>query len=212
MKTFLNLLIILLVFFSIGTETYNFVYGDIHPSFLDDKSYLTRYIFYYSHFTILSNLMVGISSLILLFKPNYSNKWFRILRLDAIVCIIITCIVYNLILRKYHIIEGIMIFTNEALHSYIPFLAMLTWLLYGPRKILDKQTVIFAIFPPLIYVICIFIRGHFTNIYPYFFLDAGKLGLPQAMLNTSVIVLLFLNLEFIICYIDKILTSAEHKH
>jgi hypothetical protein len=203
MRNFINLLIVLLVFFSIATETYNFVYGDFHPSILIDKSYLNRIIYYYSYFTVQSNLAIGISSLILLFKSDYSKKWFRILQIDGIICIIITCIVYNIMLRHDHKVKGIMIFTNEALHVIIPFLVVLYWMLYGARKILDKKTIILAILPPLIYVIYIFIRGHFTNIYPYPFLDANRIGLQQAVLNTSGIVLLFLFLEFILLFIDN---------
>lgn len=74
MRIFFNLILIFLVFFSIGTETYNYVYGDIHPSILNEKSKLNRLIFYYSYFTVQSNIAVGISSLLLLFKPDYSKK------------------------------------------------------------------------------------------------------------------------------------------
>ncbi|QII70836.1 hypothetical protein G8C41_08445 [Apibacter sp. B3706] len=209
MRIFFNLILIFLVFFSIGTETYNYVYGEIHPSILNEKSKFNRLIYYYSYFTVQSNIAVGISSLFLLFKPDYSKKWFRILRIDGIICIVITCIVYNLMLRHDHNVKGIMRFTNEALHVFIPFLAVLYWLLYGPRKLLDKKTTFFAIIPPLIYVIYIFIRGHFTNMYPYPFLDADEIGLLQALLNTGTIVLLFLFLEFILIYIDNLLIKKD---
>lgn len=112
-------------------------------------------------------------------------------------------------LRHDHNVKGIMQFTNEALHVFIPFLAVLYWLLYGPRKLLDKKTTFFAIIPPLIYVIYIFIRGHFTNMYPYPFLDVGEIGLFQALLNTGVIVLLFLFLEFILIYMDNQLIKKD---
>lgn len=208
MRTFLNLLIIILVLFSICFETYNFVYVDMHPFILNEQSYITRYIYYYSYFTVQSNLAVGISSLILLINPTYSSNWFRLLRIDSIICIVITCIVYNVMLRDDdHNLKGIAMFTNEALHVIIPFLAVLNWLVFGPRKIPNKKIMITAIIPPLIYVIYIFIRGYITDLYPYPFLDASKIGLTQALLNTGVVVLLFLFLEIILLYIDKKLAN-----
>lgn len=45
--------------------------------------------------------------------------------------------------------------------------------------------------------------------YPYPFLDAGEIGLFQALLNTGAIVLLFLFLEFILIYIDNQLIKKD---
>jgi hypothetical protein len=203
MRYFISLSTVFLVFFSITTESYTFIYDDIHSLILNEKSYSNCLVYYYSYFTIQSNLAVGITSLMLLFKSDYSKKWFRILQLDGIICITITCIVYNIALRHDHKLKGIIILTNEALHVIIPFLSALYWILYGFVQKLDKKITVFAIFPPLIYIIYIFIRGHFTDIYPYPFLDANKIGLQQAVLNTCGIILLFLFLEFILLYMDN---------
>lgn len=97
MRYFISLSIVFLVFFSITTESYTFIYDDIHSLILNEKSYSNCLVYYYSYFTIQSNLAVGITSLMLLFKSDYSKKWFRILQLDGIICITITCIVITLL-------------------------------------------------------------------------------------------------------------------
>lgn len=146
MRYFISLSTVFLVFFSITTESYTFIYDNIHSLILNEKSYSNCLVYYYSYFTIQSNLAVGITSLMLLFKSDYSKKWFRILQLDGIICITITCIVYNIALRHDHKLKGIIILTNEALHVIIPFLSVLYWILYGFVQKLDKKCGIILLF------------------------------------------------------------------
>jgi hypothetical protein len=209
MKQIINMLIIIFVAFSLCVETYMFIFGNLEISNLpkDVPSYL---IYYYSYFTVLSNLTLATSAFILFMNSNYDSQTFRILRLDGLVCIIITSVVYNLILRQNHPPKGIMILTNELLHVVIPILGILGWLVYGPRPRVDKKTMFLAIFPPFIYVIYIFIRGEITNIYPYPFMDAGTIGIVQALLNTGIVMIIFIFLEFILFYTDQKLSDSSN--
>lgn len=211
MKKLLNLLIVVLVVFSICTETYLFVIKGMHPLILNETSYLSRFIFYYSYFTVLSNLAVGLSCLILLVNADYSAKWFKVLRLDSILCITITCIVYNGMMRQWHDVDGMVILTNEFLHLIIPVLTIFSWLVYGPRQFIDQQVMSIAVIPPLIYVFYIFIRGYLTHIYPYHFLNADQLGLSKALWFIAAMIILFLLLEFILFLIDNKLTCGAEQ-
>ncbi len=210
MRIFIHTSIILLVLFSITVET--FIYVDTSlPLHNYPSGKLSRLIYYYSYFTVLSNITLAISSLLLLFQPNRNNPGFKILRLDGLICIIITSVVYNLVLRQNHPLKGMMTLTNELLHVVIPFLGIVGWLLYGPRPGINRKIIILAILPPFIYVVYIFIRGKFTGIYPYPFMDAGRIGLSQALINTSLIMVIFIGFEFLLFLIDRKLSKRKNR-
>ena len=58
----------------------------------------TLVVHFFSYFTILSNLLVGVTSAMLLVNPVRDGRVFRIARLDALLCIAVTGIVYNTVL------------------------------------------------------------------------------------------------------------------
>ncbi len=206
MRIFIHVSIILLVLFSISVETYMFLNTSMPlPDYPTDK--LCRAGYYYSYFTVLSNITLAVSSFLLLLRPKRNGTGFNVLRLDGLICIIITSVVYNLILRGNHPPEGIMILTNELLHVVVPFLGILGWLVYGPRSGINLKIIILAIIPPFLYVVYIFIRGKLTGLYPYPFMDLGRISFTQALINVGLIMVIFIGFEFLLLLIDQKLSK-----
>ena len=56
---------------------------------------------------------------------------------------------------------------------------------------------------PFIYAVYVMIRGDLTGEYPYPIMDAGKLGLPRALLNTAFIFILFIVLGLALVAYDQ---------
>ena len=52
-----------------------------------------------AYFTFMSNFLVGLTSLLLAIRPERRSDLFHAVRIAAIVCIIITGVVFNLLLR-----------------------------------------------------------------------------------------------------------------
>ncbi|WP_392565904.1 Pr6Pr family membrane protein [Utexia brackfieldae] len=130
MNRLCQLLIVLAVFYALSYKTVLYWSAQTRP--WQPVSAWGRVIFYYSFFTVLANLLLAISSLVLLFKPHYDSRLFRIIRLDALVGIIITMIVYNGVLRSIHHPPTFeLCMTNELLHLVVPIIGILSWLVWG---------------------------------------------------------------------------------
>lgn len=167
-------------------------------------SKIDRVIFYYSFFTVLSNIMLAIGCAILIFKPKCSTTWFRVIRLCGLSGILITAIVYNIVLRPIHHPVPIMLLqvANECLHVIIPALGMLTWLIYGPFPRIDLKTIFYSFLVLSMYGVYIFVRGYLTGLYPYPFINVNQIGYEKALLACLAIVVLFLGIVALLKFIE----------
>lgn len=202
----LNILIVLLVFFVVGIETHTYWFHQLRP--WQPNTSVGRLIFYYSFFTVLSNIMLAISCLILVFNPNCSKTGFNVIRLNGLVGVFITMIVYNLMLRGIHrpptpLLE----FANESLHVVIPILGLLTWLIYGPFKRINIKSIFYSFCSLIIYGIYTFVRGYMTGQYPYPFINVNRIGYEKALIAASGIAVFF----FILVSLLKIVEMVRLK-
>ncbi len=160
---------------------------------------------FFSFFTILTNSLVAIYFTWLLFGKNREAKTFNNPGALYAITVYITmvCIVYQFALRHLLQLTGINIILNELLHSVIPVLVIIFWYLYKPLQP-DRYTQIatWGIYP-LIYLTYILFRGHFSNFYPYPFVNVAELGLKKVLLNSVGIILLFLTVSFVFVFVGK---------
>lgn len=191
MVKYLYSLIILLTIGCIGIETYYCLTGqftEVVPSGL-----LSRIIFYYSYFTVLSGLAVSVGCFIVLIKPNYQSTAMYVLRVDGVVGIIITGLVFNIMLRSlYQTNLFILRVTTECLHVVIPILAVIGWLFFERHHKLTRRAMGYAIIPPVIYILYILLRGSITGLYPYPILNVNLIGYMQVTINIAIITIMFL--------------------
>ncbi|GJF02298.1 hypothetical protein PSD17_12620 [Pseudonocardia sp. D17] len=169
-----------------------------------------------AYFTILSNVLVGLTFGILAVRAEASSRLLRVLHLDAVLGITVTGIVYNLVLAPLDDPTGAAWLANLLLHMVVPAMAVLGWLLFGPRGAVDTPTVLLSTIYPLAWLAFTLTRGAlvdwspFPAWYPYPFVDVGALGYARVALNCVVIAVLFLGLAFGARALDRFLVRRFH--
>ena len=143
-----------------------------------------------SFFTIQSNILVLISAVTLVVDPHRDGHLWRVLRLDALLGIVITGLVFDLILIHYVHPSGWQLVATIGFHYIAPWVTLLGWVLYGPRARIDRSTMALALLWPGAWIGYTFVHGAFTHWYPYPFLDVGQIGFWTAMRNTAFVVVL----------------------
>lgn len=175
-------------------------------------SYSEIFIRFFSYFTILTNLIIAVTSVVVLIKPNSTFGLFlrKASSLAAItVYIIVVGLIYNLILRFLWAPQGLQRLVDELLHSVIPVLFLIYWLAFVPKAKLKWTDVFPWLLYPLFYTIFILIRGAGSNYYPYPFINAAELGLQKTLVNAVGIGVLFLILSLLLVAIAKLITNRN---
>jgi hypothetical protein len=130
---------------------------------------------FFIFFTILTNLLVAISTTILLMNTRAAaGRFFAKPSVITAVAlyIFIVGLVYNIILRSVWHPEGLQKLVDELLHVAVPLLFTLYWLFFAPKSSLQWiHTFRWLIFPA-VYLIYAMVRGGIEGFYPYPFLDA----------------------------------------
>lgn len=158
----------------------------------------------FAYFTIQSNLLLGATCLLLALDPDrLRGAVFRTLRLNGVLCIAVTGIVYHLVLAGTDELSGWGALTNLLVHTVTPLLGVLGWLLFGPRRQTDGRIVGWSIVYPLLWLAFTLIRGEGTGFYPYPFVDVAEHGYGQVLLNCLFVALLFLALAAGASYLDR---------
>ncbi|CAN5539657.1 Pr6Pr family membrane protein [soil metagenome] len=161
---------------------------------------------YFSYFTLLTNLLVAVCCTTLLLQPNSKLAAFfsKQNTLTAItVYIVIVGFIYNTILRFLWKPEGLQMIVDELLHSVIPALFLIYWLVFIPKFKLQWNSFFPWLIYPLLYIIYILIRGAFSGFYPYPFINAAAIGLKQAIINSVGIAMAFMLVSLIFISIGK---------
>lgn len=143
----------------------------------------TRVLRFVSYFTIQSNLLVAITSALLAVRPRRDGALFRVLRLDALFGITVTLVVYSVLLAPQHDPDGINAWTNAGLHYVTPTMAILGWVVFGPRPRIDENTLLLALIWPALYIAYTIWHGEVSDWYPYPFVDVAHLGYATTLRN-----------------------------
>jgi hypothetical protein len=169
-----------------------------------------RFFDWVGYFTILSNITVSIVMLMLVFKPevftlqNFKGRVWRALRLDSVLMIVITGIVYNLLLAEGGKV-GWDAVSNALQHIINPIVTLLVFLLVGPRKILNFKTVADAMVLPILWAVVVLIRGSVISAYPYPFLDVITNGLASVVVFILQIMVFALLISALLFLYEKVL-------
>jgi hypothetical protein len=158
----------------------------------------------FAYFTIQSNLILGGTCLLLALDPERrQSTLFRTLRLDGVVCIAITGLVYHLVLAGSDQLSGGAAFANLLVHTATPLLGVLGWLIFGPRQQTTSRVAGWSVVYPLLWLAFTLIRGEPTGFYPYPFVDVTEHGYGRVLLNCLFVALLFLALAFGATMLDR---------
>jgi hypothetical protein len=180
----------------------------------DENGYFTtasgRVFNVFCFFTVQSNLIVAVTSVLLAVDPDRRSTAFAVFRLAGVVDIVITGVVYHIALADQQDLEGSAAVANQLLHVVVPILAVVGWALYGPRGLVSWRIVGLATLIPLAWVAFTLVRGPIVDWYPYPFIDVIEIGYAQAIVNVVLVALVFVVLAAAAVTLDPRL-PGEHR-
>ena len=193
------MLIAVLGWFALVTQFYININSKIasHPELV---------IRYFSYFTILTNLIVAVCCTTLALQPDtrLGSFFAKQKNITAItVYIFVVGFVYNIILRFLWNPEGLQKVVDELLHSVIPILFLLYWLILVSKDELYFKNIFPWLIYPFVYAVYVIIRGSFSGFYPYPFIDVSQLGITKALINAVMLTVLFFFVSFLFVAIGK---------
>ncbi|MER5437289.1 Pr6Pr family membrane protein [Streptomyces sp. NPDC002790] len=172
----------------------------------DHADVLTRLVRMFSYFTIQSNVLVLVCAASLVLRPARDGALWRVLRLDALLGITITGLVYAIVLAPQIHLEGVPMWATVGLHYVAPPLTVLGWLLFGPRARIDAATARRAFVWPVLWIAYTLVHGAVTDWYPYPFLDVQVRGYGTALRNIAGVLVLAGVLLCLYVWIDRRIT------
>lgn len=166
---------------------------------------------FFSYFTILTNILVALSFTIILLRPKSRlGEFFSKSRVLTAVTAYITFvwIAYNILLRHLWNPSGLQLIVDELLHSFIPFLSILYWLIFVPKSELQWKSILPWMIYPFIYLLYVLTRGALSGFYPYPFIDVNSLGYSKVFLNDIGLIIAFLLLSLLFVAIGKLTSKT----
>jgi len=160
-----------------------------------------------SYFTNLSNIIVAIVFTKLARNPDRGGGVWHAVRMDSLVMISITGLIYAIVLAPNAQVEGLDIIVNALKHYIVPVMTVALWLIVGPRRQVTFASVFTAIVIPITWAAYTLIRGHFIERYPYDFLNVVAYGLPAVLTNIAGVAALGIVLGLVFWAIDRLLSG-----
>jgi hypothetical protein len=154
-------------------------------------------------FTIDSNVIVGVTSLLLALRLRRSSTVFGVARLTGLVAIMITGIVYHVALRGLFELDSWALAADMILHTVVPILAVVGWLSFGPGRLTSWRIAVLSAVFPVAWLAFTLIRGAAISWYPYPFVDVTKIGYLKVSINAVWVALLFLGVAAGATAIDR---------
>ena len=119
---------------------------------------------------------------------------FRTFRLTGLVMITVTGVVYHVALAQILDLDGIHQLGNQLVHTVVPLLAVIGWLIFGPRGQTSRRIACLSALYPFCWLIFTLARGAVISWYPYPFIDVTQLGYGKTILNCFWVSLLLFGL------------------
>lgn len=180
------------------------VLDQVDPPALGER--LVRLVGY---FTILSNALIAYVAWTLALGRDRDTTLWRLLRLDGLIGITVTFVVVQLLLKGLVELHGADLLADKLLHVAVPVLAVIGWLVFGPRHRVRRSDLLPALAFPVAWLVYTMIRGAIVDWYPYPFLDAGEHGYGQVALTCVGIAVLFVGLAALAWKGDERLTRTR---
>ncbi len=156
--------------------------GQTALSVAEDRSLVNLF----SYFTIQSNIIMLVVSVLLVLDPGRGGTVFGVLRVSGLVGITVTGVVYAIVLAGKADFDGIEWWFDKIFHYVVPAMSVLGFLLFRPRTRLERSALWFVVWP-LVWLAYTLIRAEVaepvftlmvdvTGPVPYGFLDVGEHG------------------------------------
>jgi len=144
---------------------------------------------YFTFFTITSCLLTGVALTIgglRVLRNQPETRFLTLFRLTMAASMVIVGVIYNLLLTdsvdERDIGYDWPVIPNLILHTYMPILVFLEWLVARTAVPLKLKSVFWVLVYPLTWLAFAIVRGLITNWYPYWFLNPNEDGgIPQML-------------------------------
>ena len=170
----------------------------------------TRLVRLFSYFTIQSNLFVLGTSIVLALNILKDGPVWRVLRIDAMLGIIITGLVYETILAPLVHPVGWALAATIGFHYISPWATLIGWLIFGPRPRMGWKFALAAFIWPVLWIVYTFVHGAASGWYPYPFLDVTTIGFADSVRNCSVVLIIGVVIATALTLLDKRLPALVH--
>ncbi|MBB5870606.1 hypothetical protein F4553_003985 [Allocatelliglobosispora scoriae] len=145
-------------------------------------------------FTIDSNLIVGVTCALLAINLNRTSTVFQVFRFAGILGIAVTGFIYNTVLAGLATLTPWGKVSDTILHIIVPIVAILGWLIFGPRGQTSWRIAALALLFPIIWLAVSLVRGPIVDWYAYPFLYVDTLGYAKVLRNCLAISILVIGL------------------
>lgn len=168
-------------------------------------------IYYFSFFTILTNIGVALVYLGALIRGQRWLVLFRKPHTRAMVASSIALVggFYHFVLAGQWQQAGLLYWCNIALHYVTPVIYLIWYAVWNRTGTLKWKAVATLLAYPLIYLLYVMVRGPIAGEYPYAVLDVGDYGYGQVAVNVAGLLVLLLVLNTIAIAVDRSLLATK---
>jgi hypothetical protein len=156
---------------------------------------------FFSFFTILTNTLVAVVMTRAALGRDIGASLFG----AATLYIVVVGLVYSVALRHIWNPQGWQKVADHLLHDAVPLLAVGFWLACVPKGRLAWRDVLPWLIFPFGYLAWSLARGAIDSWYPYYFIDAGKLGYAATLRNAALVTVAFGGLAAGVIGLDRLL-------
>lgn len=162
----------------------------------------TRTVNFFSFFTILSNIMVAAA-----FTARRGWTENCDVRAAILVYICIVGLVYHAVLASLWAPQGWQLVADQLLHSVMPLLYLLDWILFVPKGQIAARYVPRWLLVPLLYGVWTQIYGGLSGFYPYPFIDGARLRVGEVVANMALVLAVFAVVGLVVVGLDRVLAA-----
>ncbi|TIV96585.1 MAG: hypothetical protein E5V85_17410 [Mesorhizobium sp.] len=169
------------------------------------RGLLGSIVFYFSFFTILTNVAAVLVHASLVSPAGYA--WLpafagKRMRAGVAVAMTLVFIVYATVLARLWAPEGLFFICDVLLHYVAPLIFVLWWLIASADGSTRWRDISRWMIYPLAYLAYALIRAPFAGEVPYPFLDVAKNGAADVAVSALAITALFLGLCVLAVFVD----------
>ena len=153
------------------------------------------------YFTIIANLLVAlVFTGVAARRPPFGTP--SVLG-GVTLIILLVAIVYQILLRGTLQQNGTEKLADLFLHSVTPLLVLVAWTFYAPKGALRFRDLLLWAAIPILYLGYALVRGARDGLYPYPFIDVGRIGWAQTGINAGAIAIGFMLVGFVMVWFDR---------
>lgn len=164
-----------------------------------------------AYFTVLSGMLVLVTSWLLAVRTHGRSAVFHAVRLAAVVQIMITGVVYNVLLREGAEMTGVTLFNDWVQHQILPIMVPLMWLIFGPWGRITGRVVTGSILISVLWLAVTLARGPGLDWYPYVILDVPGIGYDGVGVYIVAIVAVYLALACVFWGLDRLFSCSRRR-